>query len=286
MSDRVCYNCVLATAASTGRAALGDQDGFGKCATCGATRHLYRVTQISRVEPSDAAVIAEINDYRARKYAPEVRASGFGWALVMMALALVIAVLLTARCASSAQTAPTLEEWTVKAIHRLPVFYEDRKAGNAVELTPEKAAQLHTLAVEVARVSARDRKPPLPPRRWAALILTVGFHESTFSLRIHRGACKPHECDRGKARGPFQQQENMYTRPVWDRMTGIENTRVQVEAVDSFLRRHVMTCPSPRQADDITPVEGILTGYAGRRCGSRWKGLDERVATFWKVSRQ
>ena len=285
MSDRVCYNCVLERASSTGRAALGDQDGFGPCASCGATRHLYRVTQISKVEPSDAAVIADINEFRAsrreERYATPLT---FGWALVMMAVALAIAMLLTARCASGT-SAPTHEEWTLKAIHKLPVFYEDRMPGNVADLTTEKREQLRALAVEVARVSARDRKTPLPPRRWAALILTVGFHESTFSLRIHRGQCKPHECDRGKARGPFQQQENMYTRPVWDRMHGIENTRVQVEAVDSFLRRHVMTCPAPPHVDDITPIEGILTGYAGQRCGSRWKGLDERVATFWKVSR-
>lgn len=172
--------------------------------------------------------------------------------------------------AFNAYSAPqTLVEYTTTAIRKLPVYYEDKAST-------EKDAQLDAIAAAVAKVS---RKAPLPPRQWAALLLTIGFHESTFSLRIHAGDCKPKECDKGLARGPWQTHKNMDNAAVWDKLYGIENVEYQVWAADRLLRRVSQTCAT--QAGSSVP--GILTAYAGRRCFQDWPGLNDRLNTFSRM---
>jgi hypothetical protein len=161
--------------------------------------------------------------------------------------------------------------WVRAAMESLPCFHEDR--GN-----PDKSAQLDAIAAAVAEVS---RDAPRSPREWAALLLTIGYHESTFSLRIHRGECKPHECDRGKARSAWQLHKNLYTAPLWDQLHGIEHTAVQVRAASDALKRAYFTC----SRSGVPWLQATLNGYAGRRCSAEWPGLDQRVSTFNRLSR-
>jgi hypothetical protein len=161
--------------------------------------------------------------------------------------------------------------WVRAAMESLPCFHEDR--GN-----PDKSAQLDAIAAAVAEVS---RDAPRAPREWAALLLTIGYHESTFSLRIHRGECKPHECDRGKARSAWQLHKNLYTAPLWDQLHGIEHTQVQVRAASDALKRAYFTC----SRSGVPWLQATLNGYAGRRCSAEWPGLDQRVSTFNRLSR-
>lgn len=161
--------------------------------------------------------------------------------------------------------------WVRAAMDALPVFHEDR--GD-----PGKSAQLDAIAAAVAEVS---RDAPRPPREWAALLLTIGYHESTFSLRIHRGECKPYECDRGRARSAWQLHKNLYTAPIWDQLHGIEHTAVQVRAASDALKRAYFTC----SRSGVPWLQGTLNGYAGRRCSAEWPGLDLRTATFNRLQR-
>lgn len=161
--------------------------------------------------------------------------------------------------------------WVRAAIDSLPTFVEDR--GDA-----QKAPQLDAIAAAVADVS---KDAPRPPREWAALLLTIGYHESTFSLRIHRGECKPHECDRGRARSAWQLHKNLFTEPVWEKLHGIENTAIQVRAASDALRRAYFTC----SRSGVPWLQATLNGYAGRRCSSQWPGLDQRVSTFSRLQR-
>ncbi len=161
--------------------------------------------------------------------------------------------------------------WVRAAMDSLPCFHEDRGSS-------EKAGQLDAIAAAIADVS---RDAPRPPREWAALLLTIGYHESTFSLRIHRGECKPHECDQGRARSAWQLHKNLFTEPVWDQLHGIENTHIQVKAASDALRRAYFTC----SRSGVPWLQGTLNAYAGRRCGAAWRGLDRRVATFNWISR-
>jgi hypothetical protein len=161
--------------------------------------------------------------------------------------------------------------WVRAAMESLPCFHEDR--GD-----PDKSAQLDVIAAAVAEVS---RDAPRSPREWAALLLTIGYHESTFSLRIHRGQCKPHECDRGKARSAWQLHKNLHTAPLWDQLHGIEHTAVQVRAASDALKRAYFTC----SRSGVPWLQATLNAYAGRRCSSEWPGLDQRVSTFSRLSR-
>lgn len=161
--------------------------------------------------------------------------------------------------------------WVRAAMDALPCFHEDR--GD-----PDKGAQLDAIAQAVAEVS---KDAPRPPREWAALLLTIGYHESTFSLRIHRGQCKPYECDRGRARSAWQLHKNLFTAPVWEQLHGIEHTAIQVRAASDALKRAYFTC----NRSGVPWLQATLNGYAGRRCSAQWPGLDQRVHTFNRLSR-
>lgn len=161
--------------------------------------------------------------------------------------------------------------WVRAAMDSLPTFVEDR--GD-----PNKAAQLDAIAAAIADAS---RDAPRAPREWAALLLTIGYHESTFSLRIQRGECKPHECDRGRARSAWQLHKNLFTAPIWDQLHGIENTTIQVQAASDALKRAYFTC----SRSGVPWLQATLNAYAGRRCSGEWPGLDQRVSTFNRLSR-
>ncbi len=161
--------------------------------------------------------------------------------------------------------------WVRAAIESLPCFVEDR--GD-----PDKSAQLDAIAAAIADVS---RDAPRPPREWAALLLTIGYHESAFSLRIQRGQCKPHECDNGRARSAWQLHKNLFTAPVWDQLHGLENTAIQVQTASEALKRAYFTC----SRSGVPWLQATLNGYAGRRCSSEWPGLDQRVSTFSRLLR-
>jgi hypothetical protein len=161
--------------------------------------------------------------------------------------------------------------WVRAAMESLPCYVEDR--GD-----PDKSAQLDAIAAAIADVSI---DAPRSPREWAALLLTIGYHESTFSLRIQRGQCKPHECDRGRARSAWQLHKNLFTAPVWDQLHGVENTAVQVRAASDVLKRAYFTC----SRSGVPWLQATLNGYAGRRCSAQWPGLDQRVSTFARLNR-
>jgi hypothetical protein len=161
--------------------------------------------------------------------------------------------------------------WVRAAMDALPCYVEDRE-------DPDKSAQLDAIAAAVAEVS---QDAPRAPREWAALLLTIGYHESTFSLRIQRGQCKPYECDRGRARSAWQLHKNLFTAPIWDQLHGVENTKVQVRAASDALRRAYFTC----SRSGVPWLQATLNGYAGRRCSGEWPGLGQRVATFNRLMR-
>jgi hypothetical protein len=161
--------------------------------------------------------------------------------------------------------------WVRAAMDALPCYVEDREDS-------AKSAQLDAIAAAVAEVS---KDAPRAPREWAALLLTIGYHESTFSLRIQRGQCKPYECDRGRARSAWQLHKNLFTAPIWDQLHGVENTKVQVRAASDALRRAFFTC----SRSGMPWVQATLNAYAGRRCSAEWPGLDQRVATFNRLLR-
>lgn len=192
----------------------------------------------------------------------------FSWGVIVLAIGIALSCFIASKC-GHAET--SFEGWVLGRAMALPVYYEDNPPAGIAGKTTEKVRQLEAISSEIARVSL---KAPLPPRRWAALLLTTGYHESAFSLRIMNGSCRKHECDSGRARGVFQGHRlSSMTEETWSRMVGTGNARTQVEQADMMLRRHVGTCPGIGEV-------GIFYGYMGRRCGSKDAQVEARMATL------
>lgn len=168
----------------------------------------------------------------------------------------------------------SLKALVLAGLQSLPVFHEDK----APEFAEQKAAQLETFAAAVAEQAAQQKVAL--PREWAALMVTIAYQESGLSLRIHRGDCyiKKGECDRGLARGVFQLHRYAEAVPTWDQMHGLDNIGIQARVASARLRRGYYTC---RGGTDW--LVATINGFAGRRCGSVWPGLESRVATYRAV---
>lgn len=147
------------------------------------------------------------------------------------------------------------------------MFHEDRGASG-------KSEQLDALARAITDVSSGK---PLPPRQWTAMVLTVGHHESAFSMRIIANECRRHECDRGKARGFGQVQRNTLNGQDWIDAPG--NIPVQAKLTSDALMRAYGNC----RGSGVEVVRATLSSYAGKGCGAEWPGLQARLATFGRL---
>jgi hypothetical protein len=167
-------------------------------------------------------------------------------------------------------SAPSVHvSWTRAALSRVPVSKHDR--------TPERAEQhaqnLDAFAQEIARVSATA---PLSPRQWASLLGAVGSVESNFDTDIVAGRCKPHQCDHGRAKGAFQNQNVGPVSDLWPTADG--DIVAQVAMADRMLRRSVSRCapfaPFPAH---------VFRAYRGGSCSWPVHRESERVAAYVRL---
>ncbi len=180
---------------------------------------------------------------------------------------------------SAAASAPSSHElWTRAAIGRLPTYHGDRD----VERASAKREQLDLLATAIAHESLTA---PVAPRQWAAVLIAIGFRESTFSLDVHQGICARHQCDARvdrqggvsfMARSSFQLHENDHTRPVWAQLIGVENTAVQVAAASKMAKVGHYRCARL----GVPFPASVFRGYAGSSCSFEHPGEKARIATF------
>lgn len=114
--------------------------------------------------------------------------------------------------------------------------------------------------------AAIARHPDIAPE-----LVSVIWHESKFLRRIQAGKCKPHECDRGRARSYLQLQKTsaQHVPAVWDDIVGLEpeNIRAAVDAAAPILRRGKKVCRTSA---------GAFGYYARGDC--RWPGGPARGA--------
>lgn len=115
------------------------------------------------------------------------------------------------------------------------------------------------------------------PLELAALLVALGQHESTFARHVGAGACKPWECDRGRARHYWQTQPGpRLPRAEWAELEGVEyypTTRAAYAAARE-LGYGFARCKS---------IEGALAFYARPKTGCRWPGAAARAATYRRV---
>jgi hypothetical protein len=158
-------------------------------------------------------------------------------------------------------------------VEQLPMMFKAILAASLTLATykedcadsPEKVAQMNAISSAVAEFARTPTE--------AAFLITWGRHETNFSLRVHSGNCRAWECDRGRARGPFQVHRlKSMSDETWDRMRGVENTRAQVEVASKFVRWSLAKCKG-----DVRCSFRLLGGI---RRDVPLKGEDARVASF------
>jgi hypothetical protein len=165
-------------------------------------------------------------------------------------------------------------------LQKQPVYKDDKKP----EFAEAKATQLEQAALAIAKAS-RKPKLPISQRDLASLLIMVAGRETHFSLRIARGECLAWECDRGRARGPWQQHQDNFTRPIWDQLHGLAYIDVQAQSAADALARGYWTC-NPQRTGVNDWVMATINGYAGHRCGEVWDGLKLRMSDYVKIRRQ
>lgn len=161
------------------------------------------------------------------------------------------------------------QAWVRAALDRAPVA----KADKAPERTELRAQNLDAFAHEIARVS---KKAPRSPREYAALLLTIGQHESNWSTDIVAGRCAAWECDKGRAKGAFQGHRLRFSSELWD--VANANIPAQVEMADRALRRSMTRC-----APFAPYPQHVFRAYRGGSCSWELKDENARAATYARV---
>lgn len=146
---------------------------------------------------------------------------------------------------------------------KLPVCWADRGDHR-------KPAQLETVAQAITEVANASRNP----LDKAAKLIGIFRWEGVGCLKVHSGEAK------GRGRGLYQLegQAGRYQGPFTglDYESTLNATRVAGDILD-----HSYQCGS-------TPRD-VFTAYGARPCGSSWKTLDDRVATYrwatWRLSK-
>ncbi len=185
---------------------------------------------------------------------------------LLFALALLLVTAIASADSANHQT------WVRAALSRVPISKLDRK--------PERAEvhdrNLDDFATEIAKVSA---KAPLPPRQWSALLTAIGSLESNYDSEIVAGRCPKWACDRGKAKGAFQNWNVAIVHDLWPTADG--NIPAQVAMADRVLRRSLTRCqpfaPFPAH------VFRAYRGGGDRSCSFPAPRESERVAMYAKL---
>lgn len=130
--------------------------------------------------------------------------------------------------------------------------------------TDQRIAILRPVAEAIADASET--------RADAAMLLALGWHESSFATAVVRGSCRPNECDHGAARGAFQLHVEACPEAYAYEAGSVESIRLEADCALRLLRYHARRCHS---------VRGAFAGYGtGNRC--QWAGANARVVTAHK----
>lgn len=159
----------------------------------------------------------------------------------------------------------------LRALESLPVWKHDRGPEHE-QLKDEQRQRVAAAVLAVARDADE-----------AAMLLTIGHHESAWSLAIENGVCGPKQCDRdrqGRVRAHSNYQLHVSatsSRDAWE--AARTDVAVATREAAFALRRALGMCRS-KQGD---PVRMTLTAYAGRGCGGRLPDIEKRVETYRSV---
>jgi hypothetical protein len=174
-----------------------------------------------------------------------------------------------------------LTAYLLAAIASLPTFHED--IGD--ELAVQKRAQAETIATAITQAVEKTPNWPGSKRELATLLLTVAWHETRLSLRIHDGHCKPYECDHGRARGLWQLHAHAsLPRERWLTVSGLDlpsTVNGASEAALALTRSRYMCSKSARAGGDWVAL--TLLAFAGHGCSGHLPDMSSRVQTYRRL---
>jgi hypothetical protein len=146
--------------------------------------------------------------------------------------------------------------------------------GDRHDTPLQRHVLLAPIAAEVA-LAVTEKSDGLSPELKAAVVLSVGYHESKWARYIIEGRCEEGppgaRCDNGSARGPFQQHLEAcplaYKYPEASRESLHEEARCAVQLMTSAFRR----CGGWRKA---------FGSYCSGSCANL-ELVTSRVQTMW-----
>lgn len=172
----------------------------------------------------------------------------------------------------------SLTTYLLIAIASLPTFHED--VGE--QFAAQKRQQAELIANAISRAAENVQGWPGSKRELATLLLTVAWHETRLSLRIHDGRCKPFECDHGRARGLWQLHAHAsLTRERWLTVAGLDAQSTFNGAAEAALALTRSRHMCRKRGSDW--VASTISAYAGRGCGGGLPDLDARVRTYRRL---
>lgn len=158
---------------------------------------------------------------------------------------------------------PVSYEAIHSAIVRLPVANTDRNDSY-------KEEQLRTISRAIEKVTQEVKWPDNDRVSLAAYLVTIGYHESRFSIKIQEGVKRAHSYGIWQVT-PWAHKA---TRAQLIGLTQKETDSAALIAATAFSKS--WNCGS-------SPADHFTAYYGGVKCGEKWKTLDSRVRTFWWI---
>ena len=140
-----------------------------------------------------------------------------------------------------------------------------------------RALRMFTIAGAIEDAAEQQEYPGSKNELKAALV-SVGYYENRFSRRIHEDNCKPHECDKGVAMGPWQ------VWPMWFPGHLQRRAAAGVTSEATFYCAQAAASALSEARGRCGDLNGALAGYAtGKRCTWRGARRRERTASHVKL---
>lgn len=159
----------------------------------------------------------------------------------------------------------------LRALESLPIWKNDRDP----ETAPLKAEQNARVAAAILSV-ARDADE-------AAMLLTIGHHESAWSLAVERGEFTKGQGDPDKHGNPRSVSNYQLQKSATSSKEAWEAARTDVVVATreaAFALRRARGMCRGKEGD---PVRMAFAAYAGKNCHGQLGDIARRAATFKRI---
>ncbi len=164
---------------------------------------------------------------------------------------------------NNALAEPVRTQDIYSTIYTLPVSWVDRD-------NPSKQDQLYTIATAIEKATQQANWNDNDRTSLAAYLITIGFHESKFSIRIHKGV------KRAYSYGLFQVTPQAH-HVKREQLIGLSQEETDSSAlIAAGAIAKSFGC-------GYSPADHFTAYYGGVPCKTDWRTLKQRVSTFYYV---